>query len=172
MTSDGSLYGDNTDVRPPSADELWHGGFISGSGGSSTDSMEPVRFTLDGVFFVDGGFAGPNRLGSWEQTVFAAAAYLECAALAREARRKGTPPSEFFLQVQVLTGQTDPPSMPPPPPPIPLDSGPPNPESIRKYAVQKVGWRILRKRETMDDEANVARLESWADAPAPRFHKL
>lgn len=98
MTSDGSLFGDNTDVRPPAADELWHGGFFGSSGGSASDrseAVEPVKLTLDGVFFVDGGFAGPNRLGSWEQTVSAALAYLACAALAREAREAGTSPAGF-----------------------------------------------------------------------------
>ena len=38
----------------------------------------------------------PNHLWSWEYTVFAAEAHLNCAALAQEARRQGTPPAEFF----------------------------------------------------------------------------
>jgi hypothetical protein len=66
--------------------------------------LEPLKLTLDGVFFVNGGFAGPNRLGSWERTTLAAQARLECAALAREARSKGTPADEFFVQVQTHTG--------------------------------------------------------------------
>jgi hypothetical protein len=28
MTSNGSSFGDNTDVRTPAADEVWHGGFV------------------------------------------------------------------------------------------------------------------------------------------------
>jgi hypothetical protein len=107
MTSNGSSFGDNTDVRPPAADEVWHGSFVSMGGGSDSDGSEPVKLSLDGVFFVDGGFAGPNHLWSWEYTVFAAEAYLNCAALAQEARRQGTPPAEFFAQVQTFTGQKD-----------------------------------------------------------------
>jgi hypothetical protein len=102
MTADGHWYGDNTDVRGAAEDELWQGGFVSTSGGSRNDLDEPAKLTLDGVFFVDGGFAGPNRLGAWEHTVFAAEAHLVCAALAREAREKGTPPDVFFVQVQRL----------------------------------------------------------------------
>jgi hypothetical protein len=79
MTADGHWYGDNTDVRAPADDELGHGGFFSMSSGSGHDLDEPVKVMLDGVFFVDGGFAGPNRLGAWEHTVFAAEAHLVCA---------------------------------------------------------------------------------------------
>ena len=69
MTSDGSSFGDNTDVKPPAADELWHGSFVRIYGdGSGSHESQPVKLTLDGIFFVDGGFAGPNRLGAWEQT--------------------------------------------------------------------------------------------------------
>jgi hypothetical protein len=169
LMRDGSQFGDNTDVRPPAADELWHGGFGMGFGGSSHDVSDPLKLTLDGVFFVDGGFAGPNRLGSWEQTVFAAEAYLDYAAMAREARSKGTPPSDFFLQVQALTGQSDPPLMPPPRPPTRSESGAPDPEPIRKYERLMVGWGILMSKR---DEAARARIEAWADSPVPKFHKL
>jgi hypothetical protein len=52
-------------VGAPEEDEVWRGGFISADGGSSTRIREFVKSTLDGVFFADGGFAGPNQLGSW-----------------------------------------------------------------------------------------------------------
>lgn len=149
LMRDGSQYGDNTDVRPPAADELWHGGFFRSSSGSSNHDLEPLKLTLDGVFFVDGGFAGPNRLGSWEQTVFAAETYLDCAALAR-----------------------DPPTMPSPPPPTVSESGLPDPEPIRQYQRQDVGWRILSMREYQSDESLMTRIAACADSPVPKFHKL
>ncbi len=167
LRCDGSLPGDNTDVRQPAADELWHGGFFM-SGGSRADDLKPLKLTLDGVFFVDGGFAGPNRLGAWEQTVFAAEAYLKCGSLAREARRKGIPAAAFFDRVRTLTGQMeeDPPIPPPP------DLNPRDPEPIRKHERQWVGRQALDMRMRLGEEAAIARIEAWADAPVPKFHKL
>jgi len=172
MTSDGQCYGDNTDIRAPAADELWHGGFISGYGGSSNEELEPVKLALDGVFFVDGGFAGPNRLGTWEHTRFAAEAHLACAALACEARARNSPPGAFFLQVQQLTGQTDEMQVPPPPPPRSLASGAPDAESIRRFEQRRVGQRVLAMRKSFGDEAAIARTAEWSDAPVPKLHEL
>ncbi len=173
LNSSGSQMGDNTDVRPPAADELWTGGFFGS--GSRPEVEEPVKLTLDGVFFEDGGFAGPNRLGAWESIVFAAEAYLACSALAREAGAKGTPPAEFFLQVQNLTGQKDD-RMPPPPPPPPLlesNTQASDPEPIRKRETQTVGWAISKwLRPQLGDQAAMQRIASWADLPVPHFHKL
>jgi len=172
MTADGHWYGDNTDVRAPAEDELWHGGFFSMSGGSRNDLDEPVKLTLDGVFFVDGGFAGPNRLGAWEHTVFAAEAHLVCAVLAREARQKTTSSDAFFVQVQQLTDQTDEPRLPPPPPPRSLESSPPDLESIRKYEQQIVGWKVIEMRKRLGDNAAIASIDAWGDAPGPKLHRL
>ena len=171
ITSDGSSFGDNTDVRPPAVDELWHGSFVSIGGGSGSHESQPVKLTLDGIFFVDGGFAGPNRLGAWEHTVFAAEAYLNCAALAQEASRHGTPPAEFFTEVQTLTGQMDE-RMPPPPHRPNLESAAPDPEPIRTYQLQVVGGRVLAMRKRLGDEAAMAAVEAWADAPVPKFYRL
>ena len=171
ITSNGSSFGDNTDVRPPAADELWHGSFVSIHGGSGSHDSQPVKLTLDGIFFVDGGFAGSNYLWSWECTVFAAEGYLNCAALAQEARRHGTPPAEFFTQVQTLTGQMDE-RMPPPLHRPNLESGEPDPEPIRKYQLQMVSRRMLDLRKRLGDEAAIAAIEAWADAPVPKFYKL
>ncbi len=164
MIGDGPVLGDNTDVRPPSADELWHGGFFY-VGGLDVNTDEPLKVTLDGVFFVDGGFAGPNLLGSWEQTVFAAEAHLACAALARVNSQSA---SAFFLQVRQLTGATDERSFPAPPPP----SAAPDPEAIRKRELQIVGCNVLGFRQRVGDEAVIAGVAGWADAPVPKFHKL
>ena len=35
-----------------------------------------------------------------------------------------------------------------------------------------VGWHILNLRKSLGDETAVARIEAWADAPVPKFHKL
>src|SRR6202044_1380114 len=150
-----------TDVRPPAGDELWHGGSGGFGGGSSgrEEVLEPLKLTLDGVFFVDGGFAGPNRLGSWQRTTFAAQACLECAAMAKEARSKGTPADEFFVQVQTHAGQTDALRLSPSPPPS-RDSEP-DPEQIRNFQRQMVGGQVLSMRKHLDGQAVMARVEAW-----------
>jgi hypothetical protein len=153
-------------VRAPEEDELWHGGFFSMSGGSVSDSEQPVKLTLDGVFFVDGGFAGPDTLGVWEHTRFAAEAFLACAALARKSA------SDFFTRVQQLTGQTDSVNRPPPPPPPPLEPGPKDEDSIRSYELRKVARTVLSMRSSMGDEKAIANIAAWSDAPAPKLHRL
>lgn len=172
MTADRYLLRDNTDVRAPAEDELSHGGFFSMGSGFSSDGINPVRLTLDGVFFVDGGFAGQNQLAAWEQTVFAAEAYLACAALAREAHGDTRPASHFFDRALQLTGQANQERMPVPPPPISLGGSPRDPEPIRKCEQQWVGWKICKMRESMGDEKAMAEIEAWGDAPIPRFYKL
>jgi hypothetical protein len=161
LTSDGNQYGDNTDVRAPEEDELWHGGFFSAGGGSRTGIREPVKLTIDGVFFADGGFAGPNQLGSWEHTGAAQEAYQACAKLAI-----GAPARDFFDQVKDLTGCKDATSPPPPP------SWPPDPTAIRKEELWQVGMSVLWMRKEMGDEKAMASIAAWARVPAPKLHKL
>jgi len=76
----GELIGDNSDVRPPEPDEVWTGGGVrwGGAGGDrSYAAVEKVTLTLDGVFFTDGTFIGPNRYQLWEQVTGRAAAYAQ-----------------------------------------------------------------------------------------------
>jgi hypothetical protein len=163
----GSILGDNTDTRPPEPDELWHGGFFSSSSVDRTEG-EPVKLSLDGVFFEDGGFAGPDQLGSWEQTVSAAETYLELGALAREARHSGMSADEFFRTVRDVTGQPEQGRLPPPPPPgLDRASGP-----LREFERSMVGWRVLHMRERLHDDVVIERVAEWSDAVIPKFHKL
>jgi hypothetical protein len=168
---DGQILGDNTDVRPPEPDELWHGGFFGFGGGKEREGKEPVKLTLDGIFFEDGGFAGPDRLGAWEQTVSAAETYLEVATLAREAQRSGVLPADFFFRIRSLTGQPEEGRLPPPPPPGP-DVGRRNPRLLRERERSMVGWQVLQMRKHMSDEAVIEHVAHWSDIFVPKFHKL
>lgn len=57
--------GDNSDVaiRPPRE------GCIISLGASDDQRGEPISYVLDGVFFADGSFAGPDERGLWDQVV-------------------------------------------------------------------------------------------------------
>jgi hypothetical protein len=165
MTAEGGWYGDNTDVRQPEDGELWPGGFGAGVC-SARMSGEPQSLTLDGVFFEDGGFVGPNRLGAWEHTVDATEARLACAALARETRRQQGSVDLFFDQVRELTGHTGQRPIPLPP------SGPPDPEFIRRYEKQIVGYRIHAMRQRVGDERTLLCIDAWNHVPAPGLHRL
>jgi hypothetical protein len=163
----GSILGDNTDTRPPEPDELWHEGFFYSSSVDRTEG-EPVKLSLDGVFFEDGGFAGPDQLGSWEQTVSAAETYLEVGALAREARHSGMSADEFFRTVRDLTGQPEKGRLPPPPPPgLDCASG-----RLREFERSMVGWRVLHMRELLLDDVVIESVAEWSDATIPEFRKL
>ena len=163
MTAEGRMYGDNTDVRPPDEDEVWHGGFGMVSSSAWAGPRVPVKLTLDGVFFVDGGFAGPDRLATWEETVASRDAYLSCAKLAREA----SDPDAFFAQVRELTPFVD--GQPPPPPGPPST---PDLELICRGALWRAGAEVFRLRKYRGDEATMTAIAAWADMPAPTLHKI
>jgi hypothetical protein len=168
ITSEGIQYGDNTDVRAPAQDELWDGGFFGSGGGSSSYRGQPVKLTLDGVFFVDGGFAGPDTLGTWDRTALAREAYLACSALARQAHEKSAPSEAFFREMEEFTGYKFFTTTAPPQYPI----GPPDLEAIRKHERWVVGMHIDWLRKRLGDEAAMTSIAAWRDAPAPKLHKL
>jgi len=159
------MYGDNTDVRPPVGDELWSGGSFRVSAGLAND-QEPLKLTIDGVFFADGGFAGPNQLGSWEQATMAMEAYLDCAALAREALEKHTDAERFFGRIGEFTGCTEASS---PPPPLHLNRDPAAIRAVERYDIGKI---VLWTRKRMDDGKALAQIAAWSSVPAPKLHKL
>jgi len=51
-------------------------------------------------------------------------------------------------------------------------SGPVDIEMIPRYELRIVGSHVLHMRTALGDEAALARIESWSDAPVPNFHKL
>ncbi|GEM_PF-3479837 len=106
LDSRGDILGDNSDVRPPDPDEAWQGGIVRGRGGGGRlpGLLERVTLTLDGVFFTDGGFAGPNRRGLWDQVVGSAEAHLEAAEIARRGRRQDLTPERIFAEIERALG--------------------------------------------------------------------
>lgn len=164
----GGMVGDNTDVRPPEPDELSESTFWLGLGSPPRRGEQPIKFVLDGVFFEDGSFAGPNQLGSWEHTVAAAEMCRELGELARDAQTRKTGASEFFEQVRVLSGHSEGEGHPPPPPPSLAGRG----EILREHERRVAGSRIHEMRREMADELVMRQVAEWADIVFPPFRRL
>jgi hypothetical protein len=111
------IAGDNTDVREPEPDEVWKGGCISGGPGGgrcvSTLPIKSVTLILDGVLFLNGEFAGPNRSGLWERVTNEARSVTDVAMIARGGRDCGIGAAEILREIEELTG---PPTEHPPAP--------------------------------------------------------
>jgi hypothetical protein len=97
LNSDGDQVGDNRDVRPRAPDEVWAGGGVGlgGRGNRYRGPMKKVTLALDGVFFVDGGFAGPNRGKLW------------VAKIAREGHDRGIAPEKILSGIEQVTGPAE-----------------------------------------------------------------
>jgi hypothetical protein len=169
LNADGEQVGDNSDVRPPAPDEIWMGGVGGASGGRRRfrGPMKTVTLTLDGVFFDDGGFVGPNQKGLWEQIVFSAEAHLRLAKLAREGHDNGVAPRKILAGIENITG----PATDFPPAPLPL-RGAWTPETCVEAALQRLAWQIGMTRKHQGDERTVHMLMAWGETRLPHFRKL
>lgn len=169
LSARGEQVGDNSDVRPPGPDEVWTGGVMGGRGGgnSSRGPMKEVTLTLDGVFFADGGFVGPNRKALWEQIVFSAEAHLRLTKIAREGHDNGVAPREILAEIETVTG----PAADRPPIPLP-PSGARTPDTYAKAALARLAWQIGMSRKGLGDERTVHMLMAWGDAHPPHYRKL
>ena len=163
----GYAFGDNSDVvpalkhwKPPEFSEIEEH--------SSMPNPEQASLSLDGVFFADGGFIGPNRYHLWEQVVFAAEEPKRIGELARERRNAGAAPALVLEEIAALTG---------PSPgfqdrPMRVVPGRDHPEAYRVAARQKIAAGIAGTRHLMGDELAVQTVISWADQPRPNFRRL
>jgi hypothetical protein len=150
------IAGDNTDVRGPEPHEVWKGGCISGIGGGAYDPGLPIKsvtLILDGVFSLDGEFAGPNRSGLWEQVTKEAKSVMDVAATARAGRDRGIATAEILRQIKELTGPT--PRLPP----------------VLGKPMQERAYEIKLNRRLMGDERTVDWLASLTTTPLPNYRR-
>lgn len=166
--SDGEMFGDNTDVRPPNPEEEWKGGWFGFCGGTRNstplDKMRRVTLVLDGLFFSDGVCAGPNELQLFEHIVYDAEVYRQVAHAARELVTQGRSSGAVLTAIEELTG----PSRNPIPPPPGSQS---NPESFRERARAFVAAHIAGMRGRQNDEEVVEALVSWTDTQLPEYRR-
>ena len=129
--------------------------------------VDRITLTLDGVFFADGGFAGPNRKGLWEQIVHSADTHMQVANIARQQHSDGVSPERILADIESVTGPSGdhaPLSRPP--------NGGSNPGENRESALQMLAWQIGSARKSQGDERTVLMLMAWGDAHLPQFHRL
>ena len=146
------------------------GGVSGGRGRRRSQGLLPkVTLTLDGVFFFDdGGFAGPNQKGLWEQVVVSAESHIRLSRRQVKDHDKGATPQKILAEIESVTG----PATDNPPPPFPPGNSARTPEAYRESALQRLGWEIGRARNSQGDERTISMLMAWASAPLPLFRKL
>ena len=167
LSRNGRLLGDNSDVRPPAADEVRTGGMGGGGGGGgrSGGQIESVTLTLDGVFFSDGGFIGPNQRKLWEQVVACAEAHEQLTQIAMEGRDRGAASWKILADIEALTGPA------PDRRPMPvLPRSMAGMDEFRKSALKKLAWQIAMVRQ-QGDEFALQMILAWGDARVPQFLK-
>jgi hypothetical protein len=170
LSRNGQLLGDNSDVRPPAADEVWTGGMGGGGGdgGRSRRSIESVTLTLDGIFFTDGVFIGPNQAQLWEQVVARAEAHEQLTRIAREGRDRGDAPLKILADIETLTGPA-PERMQMPFLPRSMVGM----DEFCKAALQKLARQIaMVRRQPSGDEFALQLVIGWGDVRVPQFRRI
>lgn len=167
---ESKIFGDNTDVRAPRSDEVWRGGGI-GSSGRSRRSADPARFqsvelVLDGVFFSDGEFLGPNEMHLWEDVFYESQVKLEAARIAAKGEGNARSAEEIVREVNRYTG-------PPPDPGTPPVSSREmvTTEDFRKWHRSQLARQISFVAEHQGDDGVVKMLLSWLETPSPELRR-
>jgi hypothetical protein len=165
---DGELIGDNTDVRPPQPDEVWKGATFGFGSGSrlirDLDEMKLVTLILDGIFFADGEFAGPNQLQLFDLVVNEAQVYREVADAVGELVKDGHNTDTVLNAIEKLTGPSRA-AMPH----RPGFHSPP--EVFREQARVFIAGIISCHRKQHGDSGAMSMLVGWADAGLPQYRR-
>ena len=167
---ESGIVGDNTDVRPPTDDEKWRGGIVTGRGGGGGRSRDPIRqvtLVLDGVFFLDGEFVGPDREKMFEEIVAESEAHRAVAKIATDGKDHGLSAAEILAQIEQATG------VPPDTPPMPphLRNAAASHETFRAAALQAIASLLALQRRYSQAEQIVSAIIAWNDVVLPNFRK-
>jgi len=172
--AESGMVGDNTDVRPPAPEEKWRGGIMVGGssgGGPAREPIKQITLVLDGVFFLDGEFVGPNREKLFEQTVADAEAHMSVARIARDAHNNGTTSAQILAEIEKVTGPA-----PEHPPMMNLAFRNPDvtQDDFRRAALQQIAFQLANRRKfpQAGDDGTVYMVMAWADTVLPNFRKL
>lgn len=168
----GRIVGDNSDVAPAP---------VSGWLGSVTredridrhpvdwSTIRSTTLSLDGVFFLDGGFVGPDQAGMWAKTTGAARIHTELARLAFEGRARGDSAAEIFGRLSEATSAPVDPLSPPPPSSPHIRIGF---QATARPEFVEAAHRVAMMRQYYGDDATLDRLASWHGTVLPDFRRL
>jgi hypothetical protein len=136
-------------------------GGIGSGGWNSRDPIRQVTLILDGVFFLDGEFVGPNAEKLFEQTV---------AGIALEGHNKGLRPGEILAEIQRATG----PAPERHPMNVAFRDSTASQEEFRRAALQTVAFQLAMRRgfpQAPDEEQAVLMAMAWNHTVLPHFRK-
>ncbi len=165
------LTGDNRDVRQPTLEERWRGATFSMEAGHREPEpdwhtrVKSIKLTLDGVFFADGGFAGPNECQLWESVIYRAKVYKSVAQAARKLHETGMEPAALLAEVEKITGKHSPQSGP-----LHLRGKATAEEFCQNARNSLAGY--LSNRFDMEQDEIVSNLVGWADTVIPDYHRV
>jgi hypothetical protein len=164
----GKMVGDNTDVRPPAAHEIWKGGFLTGSGGGGINLSHPPRamtISIEGAFFVDGAFAGRNRTKLFEKVTSEAEAYVRIAKIARDGKN-AVSPRAILDQIERVTGKAGKSTSLPLLPPRNIAAS-----AFERQALGEIAHQISAMRMSQSEEEIVRTLAEWTNVSLPNFRR-
>jgi hypothetical protein len=153
-----SMLGDNTDVRPHGQDEAWTGGLAGFGGGRPTyGPLRVITLKLDGVFFANGSFAGPDTLGTFDRVSADIRAHRQLAKVAQDLYDAGRAPAAILQEIESVSGAKIAPG-----------------KSDRpEDSPGRLAWQIAAMRyDGAADDQVVQVVLSWGRAAIPELHKL
>jgi hypothetical protein len=128
------------------------------------DEMKSVTLILDGIFFADGEFAGPNQLQLFDLVVQGTEIYRDVAETALQLVKSGRDAETILTAIEKLTGPSRV-AIPPPP-----GSQSP-PEVFREQARAFIAWTMSCIRKQLGDSKAVSMLAGWADDDLPQYRR-
>jgi hypothetical protein len=171
--AESGMMGDNTDVRLPAEDEKWRGGMIAGrnrGGGSSPDPVKQVTLVLDGVFFLDGEFVGPDAGRTFDQTIAHAEAHMTVARIARESHDAGLGAAQILAEIEKVTG----PAPEHHPPLLAFRNPGSSQQEFLEAALQTIAFQLSMQRrfpQAPDQDQLVSMIMDWNRTVLPHFRK-
>ena len=174
LLAGAEMFGENTDARAPEPGEIPFGIGLGSSGGAAAGWLPPagelreVVLAIDGCFFDNGEFVGPNRCRLWEQVCYEAEVMLEIAGMARAGRQRGLNSADVLAEIASFLG---------PPDDLRLErnrTGPgmDEPEQFRETERGNLAFWLHHTLEHTGNEATLTQLLAWLEFPCPQLKRV
>ncbi|WP_321478297.1 hypothetical protein [uncultured Paludibaculum sp.] len=169
----GPLVGDNRDVHPAVPGGMMGEVAVGDHRGKHPPDWRELRsitLSLDGVFFADAEFVGPDRSGNWVRVTREAEVHRTTGRLVHEGLQSGDRPEDIFARVSAPDKDDLEPGAPPEQiygPRITMAE-----QSPRSYTRRDEARMLSMYRQHFGDEKTIERLASWHGAVLPDFRRL